>query len=214
MLSLSWALWLLIAGMTKHESKRVGGKQVLQNQAFWHVRPVPTFGYKTLPNWIYHIKRVGGRLFCFVLVFLKAKKKAETLVRLLPSLLIHLRWLTFFSVSVYQACTSVDVIAGLALSLCLCDFSQPFSGKRLLEISCWGGSPFLPVFLRAWAFSWACAFPAAYRVTVGSIIVASISIHVPADHVPTHRNPLPFSFSYSLHDVLEHINLPVIYVLH
>lgn len=49
--------------------------------------------------------------------------------------------------------------------------------------------------------------------TVGLIIVASIPIHVPADPVPTHRNPLTFSFGYSLHDVLEHISLPVIYVL-
>lgn len=133
--------------MTKHESKRVGGKQVLQNWAFWHVRAVPTFGYKTLPNLIYRIKNVGICLF----VLKEKKKKAQALVHLLPSLLIHLQRLTFFSVSVYQMCISVDVIAGLALSFSLFDFSRPFSGKRLLEISCWGGSPFLPVFLHAWA---------------------------------------------------------------
>lgn len=47
---MSQALCLLIAGMTKHKSKRVGGKKVLQNQATWHIRAVATFGYKTPPN--------------------------------------------------------------------------------------------------------------------------------------------------------------------
>jgi len=50
MLSLAQALCLLIAGVTKHESKRVGGKKVLQNQAFWHVRAVTALDYKTSPS--------------------------------------------------------------------------------------------------------------------------------------------------------------------
>lgn len=42
MVSLSQALCLIIPGMAKHDSKRVGGKKVLQDQVFCHIGAVST----------------------------------------------------------------------------------------------------------------------------------------------------------------------------
>lgn len=56
MVSLSQAL--TIPGMTKHDSKRRGGKKVLQDRVFRHIGAVSTFSHQKTLNFLKFIPRI------------------------------------------------------------------------------------------------------------------------------------------------------------